>query len=39
MANGERNAHAGSEFPLDPVLPPDFDNTPNEERSEKELET
>ena len=39
MANGQRNAHAGSEFPLDPVLPPDFDNTPNDERSEKELET
>lgn len=38
MANGERNAHAGSEFPLDPVLPPDFDNTSNDERSEKELE-
>ena len=39
MANGERNAHAGSEFPLDPVLPPNFDDTPNYERSEKELET
>ena len=39
MANGERNANHGSEFPLDPVLRPGFDNTPNEERSEKELET
>ena len=39
MANGERIAHAGSEFPLDPVLPPNFDDTPNDERSEKELET
>ena len=38
-ANGERNAHEGSEIPLDPVLPPGFDNTPNEERTEKELET
>ena len=39
MANGERNAHAGSEFPLDPVLPVGFNNTPNDERNEKELET
>jgi hypothetical protein len=39
MANGERNANHGSAFPLDPVLRPGFNNTPNDERSEEELET
>ncbi|EKD97244.1 MAG: hypothetical protein ACD_23C00998G0005 [uncultured bacterium] len=38
MANGLRNAHEGDDIPLDPVLPPNFDNTPNEDRSEKELD-
>ena len=37
MANGLRNAEVGREFRLDPVLPPHFDNTPNEERSDKQL--
>ncbi|ABE46932.1 hypothetical protein Bpro_5060 (plasmid) [Polaromonas sp. JS666] len=38
MANGLRNAHEGDDIPLDPVLPPNFDQTPNEDRSEKELD-
>lgn len=38
MANGLRNAHEGDDIPLDPVLPPNFDNTPNEDRPEKELD-
>lgn len=38
MANGLRNTHRGDEIPLDPVLPSNFDNTPNEDRSEKELD-
>lgn len=38
MANGLRNAHEGDDIPLDPVLPPNFDNTPNEDRSKKELD-
>lgn len=37
MANGQRNAGEGEEIPLDPVLPPNFDNTPNEERSKAHL--
>ena len=37
MANGQRNAEVSREFPLDPVLPKDFDNTPNEERSDKQI--
>ncbi|MFC6281183.1 hypothetical protein [Polaromonas aquatica] len=38
LSNGLRNAQEGDEIPLDPVLPPNFDNTPNEDRSEKELD-
>ncbi|MDT8992761.1 hypothetical protein RQP54_17950 [Curvibacter sp. APW13] len=38
LANGERNAAEGDEIPLDPVLPPNFDNRPNEERSKAELD-
>lgn len=38
MANRLRSAHEGDDIPLDPVLPPNFDNTPNEDRSEKDLE-
>jgi hypothetical protein len=39
MANGLRNAELTREFPLDPVLPPDFDNTPNEDRSDSQIAT
>lgn len=38
MANGLRNAHECDDIPLDPVLPRNFDNTPNEERSKKVLD-
>ncbi|MDP2975215.1 MAG: hypothetical protein Q8N45_03265 [Anaerolineales bacterium] len=30
---------ANDDMPVDPELPPDFDNTPNEERSTEELDT
>lgn len=38
MANDQRNTGEWEEIPLDPVLPAHFDDTPNEERSKKELD-
>lgn len=38
QANGERKGSEGHEVPLDPVLPPNFDNRANETRSKTELD-
>lgn len=37
--SADRPQHAKDDMPVDPELPPDFDNTPNEERSKEELDT
>ncbi|PZO21366.1 MAG: hypothetical protein DCF26_00040 [Burkholderiales bacterium] len=34
-----RPHHRKDDMPVDPELPPDFDNTPNEERSTEDLDT
>ena len=37
-ANGERKGSEGEDIPLDPVLPPNFDDRANETRSKAELD-
>lgn len=37
-ANRERKTTDDDDIPLDPVLPRDFDDTPNEERSKRQLD-
>ena len=37
--SANRPQRGNDDMPVDPELPPDFDNTPNEERSTEELDT
>lgn len=39
LANQQRNAVKDTGIPLDPVLPAEFDFTPNDRRSKRELDT